>query len=205
MNINLEPLRKRLKSTTYARFHSARRYDSLNNHSLFSLSVASFTLIFVTLLQKYSNGYIFDSNTLELIQLVASITIATLSIVVSFASYSIKSEKMRVSGEEINELISKIEHLQCCEWNEKTIKKTKKIRSKYEVLKAKSLNHKKFEFEYGKMERKREESQPSVIDQKFNVSKSSMLANYLPYVPYLIISALSIILFSLSIISYIKC
>lgn len=204
MNINLDPLRKRLKSTAYARFHSARRYDSLNNHSLFSLSVASFTLIFVTLLQKYSNGCIFNSNTLELIQLLASITIATLSIVVSFASYSIKSEKMRISGEEINELISKIEHLQYCEWNEKTIRKTKRIRSKYEVLKAKSLNHKNFEFEYGKMERKREENQPSAIHPKFNVSRSSMIVNYLPYVPYLLISALSILLFSLTLILYIK-
>lgn len=206
MNSNLEPLRKRLKSTAYARFFSARRYDALNNHSLFSLSIASFTLIFVTLLQKYSNGCVFNPNTLELIQLLASITIATLSIVVSFASYSIRSEKMRVSGEEINILISKIEYLQSCEWNEQAIRKTKKIRSQYEVLKAKSLNHKNFEFEYGKMERKREESQPAVIDQtqKYNVSRSARIYNYVSYAPYVTISALSILLFLLSIINYIK-
>ncbi|WP_346732246.1 SLATT domain-containing protein [Enterobacter kobei] len=141
MHSSLMLLRKRMKSTAYARFFSARRYDRLNNHSLFSLSLSSFILIFITLIQKYSNGKIFDANDLELVQLLSSITIATLSIVVAFSSYSIKSEKMRVSGEEINELISKIDHISDLPWNLESINKTKKIRAKYEILKSKSLNH----------------------------------------------------------------
>ncbi|HGD3423299.1 TPA: SLATT domain-containing protein [Enterobacter hormaechei] len=139
MHSSLIILRQRMKSTAYARFYSARRYDRLNNYSLFSLSLSSFILIFVSLIQKYSIVKIFDANNLELIQLLSSITIATLSVVVAFSSYSVKSEKMRISGEEINELISKIDYISDLPWEEKSIKKTKKIRAKYEILKAKSL------------------------------------------------------------------
>ncbi|CAM8457662.1 TPA: SLATT domain-containing protein [Citrobacter freundii] len=193
MNTSLAILRKRMKSTAYARFFSARRYDALNNYSLFSLSISSFCLIFITLLQKYSIKPIFSSENLELIQLLASITIATLSIVVSFASYAIKSEKMRVSGEEINELISKIDHLSDIPQSYKSIKKTKKIRVQYEILKSKSMNHKNFEFEYGKLERKREESESKEkCNCKNKVSFKSIFDNYSVYIPYISISFFSI-------------
>lgn len=197
MNPSLEIIRKRMKSTAYARFFAARRYDSLNNQSLFSLSIASFSLIFATLLQKYSSIAIFDATKLELIQLLASITIATLSIVVSFASFAIKSEKMRVSGEEINELIAKIDCISDLPWDYKAIKKTTKIRKKYEILKAKSLNHKNFEFEYGKLECKREEK-----NNKSKVTFKSFIANLIPYIPFNIISLISAFLFIYSIVLY---
>ncbi|HEP0498588.1 TPA: SLATT domain-containing protein [Enterobacter kobei] len=191
-----------MKSTAYARFFSARRYDRLNNHSLFSLSLSSFILIFITLIQKYSNGKIFDANDLELVQLLSSITIATLSIVVAFSSYSIKSEKMRVSGEEINELISKIDHISDLPWNLESINKTKKIRAKYEILKSKSLNHKNFEFIYGKTEKKREESQNNILIDN-EIKFSSRLDNYLPFIPYIIISSFSVVLFFYGFLKYI--
>lgn len=202
MHSSLMLLRKRMKSTAYARFFSARRYDRLNNHSLFSLSLSSFILIFITLIQKYSNGKIFDANDLELVQLLSSITIATLSIVVAFSSYSIKSEKMRVSGEEINELISKIDHISDLPWNLESINKTKKIRAKYEILKSKSLNHKNFEFIYGKTEKKREESQNNILIDN-EIKFSSRLDNYLPFIPYIIISSFSVALFFYGFLKYI--
>lgn len=192
-----------MKSTAYARFFSARRYDALNNYSLFSLSISSFCLIFITLLQKYSIKPIFSSENLELIQLLASITIATLSIVVSFASYAIKSEKMRVSGEEINELISKIDHLSDIPQSYKSIKKTKKIRAQYEILKSKSMNHKNFEFEYGKLERKREESESKeTCNCKNKVSFKSIFDNYSVYIPYVSISLSSILFLLIGAIRY---
>ncbi|WP_438266327.1 SLATT domain-containing protein [Enterobacter soli] len=196
-------LRKRMKSTAYARFFSARRYDRLNNYSLFSLSLSSFILIFITLIQKYSDGKTFDPNVLELVQLLSSITIATLSIVVAFSSYSIKSEKMRVSGEEINELISKIDHISDLPWDLENIKKTKKIRIKYEILKSKSLNHKNFEFIYGKTERKREESQSNTPIEN-EIKLSTWLDNYLSFIPYIIISLFSAILFFYGFLKYIS-
>lgn len=202
MSTSTELLRKRMKSTAYARFFSARRYDSLNNQSLFSLSIASFTLIFLTLFQKYSINRIFDANNLELIQLIASITIAILSIVVSFASFSIKSEKMRMSGEEINELISRLDSISDLPWDNKAIKKTKKIRDKYEILKAKSLNHKNFEFEFGKAERKREESNNKSSKEK--ISFKSRIENRAPHIPFFIISFLSAMLLMVSIFLYIN-
>lgn len=201
MNPSLEIIRKRMKSTAYARFFSARRYDSLNNQSLFSLSIASFSLIFSTLLQKYSPMNIFDATKLELIQLIASIIIATLSIVVSFASFAIKSEKMRVSGEEINELIAKIDCIGDSHWDCKAIKKVTKIRKRYEILKAKSLNHKNFEFEYGKIERKREESKSKQGDS-FKVTPKSFIANLLPYIPFNVISIISAVLVCYSVVLY---
>lgn len=144
MHTSLTLLRKRMKSTAYARFFSARRYDRLNNQSLFSLSLSSFILIFVTLLQKYSPTAVFETNNLELIQLLSSITIATLSIVVAFSSYAIKSEKMRVSGEEINELISKIDHIADLPWSLKTIKKTKKNKNWIWNIEIKIIESQKF-------------------------------------------------------------
>nr|WP_162271217.1 SLATT domain-containing protein [Enterobacter soli] len=192
-----------MKSTAYARFFSARRYDRLNNYSLFSLSLSSFILIFITLIQKYSDGKTFDPNVLELVQLLSSITIATLSIVVAFSSYSIKSEKMRVSGEEINELISKIDHISDLPWDLENIKKTKKIRIKYEILKSKSLNHKNFEFIYGKTERKREESQSNTPIEN-EIKLSTWLDNYLSFIPYIIISLFSAILFFYGFLKYIS-
>lgn len=188
MSSQIQALKKRMKTTAYARFHSARRYDSLNNYSLFSLTISSFTLIFSTLLQKYSDNRIFDNQQLELIQLIASITIATLSIVVSLSSYSIKSEKMRTSAEEINSLISKAEFTADTASSEELNKKTKKIRNKYEALKIKSLNHKRFEFEYGKRDRKKE-------DENINhcISYKYLFNNYLSFMPYVAISLTSII------------
>ncbi|AEN62842.1 hypothetical protein Entas_0087 [Enterobacter soli] len=203
MHSSLMLLRKRMKSTAYARFFSARRYDRLNNYSLFSLSLSSFILIFITLIQKYSDGKTFDPNVLELVQLLSSITIATLSIVVAFSSYSIKSEKMRVSGEEINELISKIDHISDLPWDLENIKKTKKIRIKYEILKSKSLNHKNFEFIYGKTERKREESQSNTPIEN-EIKLSTWLDNYLSFIPYIIISLFSAILFFYGFLKYIS-
>lgn len=194
MHSSLIVLRQRMKSTAYARFYSARRYDRLNNYSLFSLSLSSFILIFISLIQKYSNIKIFDANNLELIQLLSSITIATLSIVVAFSSYSVKSEKMRISGEEINELISKIDYISDLPWEEKSIKKTKKIRAKYEILKSKSLNHKNFEFIYGKTERKREESGTNTRPVN-KINFKTRCDNYLSFIPYIIISISSLIIF----------
>lgn len=201
MHSSLIVLRQRMKSTAYARFYSARRYDRLNNYSLFSLSLSSFILIFISLIQKYSNIKIFDANNLELIQLISSITIATLSIVVAFSSYSVKSEKMRISGEEINELISKIDYISDLPWEEKSIKKTKKIRAKYEILKSKSLNHKNFEFIYGKTERKREESGTNTRSEN-KINFKTRCDNYLSFIPYIIISIFSLIIFLYGLIRY---
>lgn len=201
MHSSLIVLRQRMKSTAYARFYSARRYDRLNNYSLFSLSLSSFILIFISLIQKYSIVKIFDANNLELIQLLSSITIATLSIVVAFSSYSVKSEKMRISGEEINELISKIDCISDLPWEEKSINKTKKIRAKYEILKSKSLNHKNFEFIYGKAERKREESDTNTRPEN-KINLQTRCDNYLSFIPYIIISIFSLLIFLYGLIKY---
>lgn len=183
MNPQIDMLKKRLKTTAYARFFSARRYEKLNNYSLFSLSIASFSLIFITIFQNYSEGQLFTPKTLELTQLIASIIIATLSVVVSFSSYAIKSEKMRISGEEINSLVSKLE---LYSGSEVDLDKLRKIRKKYELLKEKSLNHKNFEFQYGKMERKREDN-----NENSSVSITAKIENLISFFPYLLISVTS--------------
>lgn len=200
MNDSMTSLKKRMKSTAYARFFSARRYDRLNNYSLFSLSISSFTLIFLTLFQKYSPTKIFLPDNLELMQLIASITIAVLSIVVAFSSYAIKSEKMRISGEEINELISRIDFIADLPFDSKIANKVKRVRIKYEVLKSKSLNHKNFEFEYGKAERKREEN----ANEKTTISKCSIYNNFISFIPYSIISIISFVIFLYGLFGYIK-
>ena len=155
MDEHVEKLRKKIKTTAYARFSSARRHARLNNYSLFSLSIASFSLIFISLMQKYSNNEILPSATLELYQIISSIFIAALSLVVSFANYSITSERMRKSAETLNRLVDELE----LNRNDMDVFLERDIRNDYENHKMNSLNHEEFEFKYGRADRKNEESQ----------------------------------------------
>ncbi|WP_028779113.1 SLATT domain-containing protein [Shewanella sp. 38A_GOM-205m] len=150
---NKENLRVKSKNTAYARFFAARRYKMLNSLSLFSLTASSFSLIFITLVDKYSNSKIFVENTIDLLLVISAIIISALSLAIALSNYSEKSIKMLKSGEELNELVRKIEHLSDDEYYEQK----EALNKEYTTLIKNSENHQDFEFHYGKKERKREE------------------------------------------------
>lgn len=194
---NKENLRKKAKNNAYARFFSSRRYKKLNSLSLFTLSISSFSLIFVTLTEKYSCSKIFVENTLDLIQLISSIIISALSLAISLSNYSEKSLKMLKSGEEFNEIVRKLESINDDEYETKK----DELHEKYNSLIKKSENHQEFEFYFGKLERKREESNYSV-DSTINHAIMWLYSNTTPLV-LRVISMLYIAFIATALMNYI--
>lgn len=193
-------MQKQLKTTAYARFFSARRYEKLNNCALFSLTSFSLLLIFTTLLQKYStmsgpeSQQLFKANILELGQLISSIIIAVLSITVSFGNYATKAEKMRQSAELINNLSSSI--ADSLVYSELDKEKLKEIRSSYNEIKQNSINHLHYEYVYGRAERKKECGEITNICAE--VDGCSKIKYLSPFIIFYSISIASIFIFVLS-------
>ncbi|MDV5171050.1 SLATT domain-containing protein [Photobacterium rosenbergii] len=190
MNTDVDKFKRSIKTTAYSRFFASRRYSRLNNFSLFALSTSSFSLIFITLMQKYSSGLLFQSQALELYQLISSIFIAALSLVVAFANYAINSYKMLKSGEEINFLLSLFD-------DEKFDMNV--IKARYQRYKEKSDNHNHIDYVYGRRDRKVEESK---TDEKFNVSLYVKIQYFSPFVLYAAISLFFILTFIYTLFSY---
>ncbi|WP_338092224.1 SLATT domain-containing protein [Shewanella zhuhaiensis] len=158
-------------------FFAARRYKMLNSLSLFSLTASSFSLIFITLVEKYSDSKIFVENTIDLLQVISAIIISALSLAIALSNYSEKSIKMLKSGEELNELVRKIEHLSDDEYNEKK----EALNKEYTTLIKNSENHQDFEFHYGKKERKREEQKSSEANTSATENNSDYFMRFKKY------------------------
>ncbi len=190
MSSNREKLRVKSKNTAYARFFSARRYKKLNSYSLFSLTVASFSLIFMTLVDKYSDPKLFIESTLDLIQLISAIIIAAISLAISLSNYSEKSIKMLKSGEDFNELVRKLENLSDDDYEQQK----NSLNAEYNSLIKNSENHQEFEFIYGKNERKREENKREENNGVNNseISYYTKLKNYTTLYSFISISVIYI-------------
>lgn len=199
-------MQKQIKTTAYARFFSARRYEKLNNSSLFALTSFSLLLIFTTLLQKYSisacdsSQPFYPPNILELGQLISSIIIAILSITVSFCNYAAKAEKMRQSAESINNLSSTIHDAIAYEEIDKTL--IKSIRSTYNDIKQNSMNHIHYEYVYGRAERKLEDG--DISKRSSEIDFCSLFKYYMPFTAFYLISVTSIIIFFCSSIIFLN-
>ncbi|MDM5132837.1 SLATT domain-containing protein [Aeromonas piscicola] len=204
ISIHAQKMQKQLKTTAYARFFSARRYEKLNNCALFSLTSFSLLLIFTTLLQKYSampepgNSPLFKANILELGQLISSIIIAILSITVSFGNYATKSEKMRQSAELINNLSSSI--ADDLIYGEADKDKLKEIRASYNEIKQNSMNHLHYEYVYGRAERKKESGEITRICSE--VDCCSKIKYFSPFIIFYSISIASTFIFVFSTILF---
>lgn len=194
---NKEKLRVKSKNTAYARFFAARRYKMLNSLSLFSLTVSSFSLIFITLVEKYSSSKIFVENTIDLLQVISAIIISALSLAITLSNYSEKSIKMLKSGEDLNELVRKIENSSDDEYDEK--KET--FNKEYSALIRNSENHKDFEFYYGKKERKREEQTNSETNASTTADKSEYLMCFKRYATPSVFCSISLIYISFTLIT----
>ncbi|MGL6415692.1 SLATT domain-containing protein [Aeromonas veronii] len=200
LSTHAQKMQKQLKTTAYARFFSARRYEKLNNCALFSLTSFSLLLIFTTLLQKYStipgveSQQLFKANILELGQLISSIIIAILSITVSFGNYATKAEKMRQSAELINNLSSSISDALAYGNVDKDM--LNEIRSTYNEIKQNSMNHLHYEYVYGRAERKKESDEIKITLSEVDFySKIKYLS---PFIIFYSISIASALIFIIS-------
>jgi hypothetical protein len=179
-------LKKRMKTTSYAKFDAHKRYASLNNSSLFALTASSLLLIFISIINKYSLLSIGCAAKVELTSILISITILVLSLVVSLSSYSLKSERFLRSGNEILDLLERLNLLKdndddgvSCVVNE------------YSVQRRNADNHQSFNYRRGRAERKNEEKKDDerIEDEVICVD---LLFYWAPIAVFYIISFVSI-------------
>lgn len=187
--IDVESIKKRIKTTGYAKFDAHKRYERLNNTSLFALTSASSLLIFISIFNKYNEEINIFSNAsfIELFSIVVSIIILILSLVVSFASYSLKSERYLRCGNEMIDLCDRLEVSICNE-------EKKSIVNEYIVLRKSSDNHKRFHYVRGRLERKIEQNRDRVVSSDYP-TKIEKIEYWAPIVMYYLVSICSIATF----------
>lgn len=187
--MNTKSIRKRMKTTAYAKFDAHKRYERLNNASLFALTSASLLLIFVSIFNKYSIKFcpVVKPVLIELFSVIVSIIILVLSLVVSFASYTLKSERSLRVGNDIIDLHDKLAL-------SKDDNKSKIILQDYAILRKHSDNHKKYNYVRGRLERKIEENHQSVTEND-KPSMSNKTEYWMPIVSFHLISLGSFAIF----------
>ena len=188
--IDTNSFKKRIKTTAYAKFDAHKRYERLNNTSLFALTSASSLLIFVSIFNKFIADFCLFVNPsrVELFSIVVSIIILILSLVVSFASYSLKSERALRSG---NEMIDLHDRLELCSDDDE---KNKSIINEYIVLRKSADNHKRFHYTRGRLERKSEKNIDDLKPSDYP-TKIEKLEYWAPIIMYYLVSLFAITLF----------
>ena len=197
----VDSLKKRMKTTSYAKFDAQKRYEKLNNSSLFALTSSSLLLIFVSIINKYSlcpTGY---EAKVELISILVSIIILVLSLVVSLSSYSLKSERFLRTGNEILDLLERL-NLR----GKEDCQELQSIVTEYSVLRKNADNHQSYNYSRGRMERKNEDkklndNEEEKEDRKPNDNKEekkdkiSNFDNYCYWAPIVAFKVISLVSF----------
>ena len=188
--IDTESFKKRIKTTAYAKFDSHKRYERLNNTSLFALTSASSLLIFVSIFNKFMGDLrIFNHPSLvELFSIVVSIIMLILSLVVSFASYSLRSERSLRCG---NEMIDLHDRLELCGPD---VQKIESVVNEYIVLRKSADNHKRFHYTRGRLERKSENDKNKLVPSDYPTIFEK-IEYWAPILMYYLVSSFSIAIF----------
>ncbi|ENM8498215.1 SLATT domain-containing protein [Vibrio parahaemolyticus] len=106
-DIIINDLLKRTKTTKDACFNAGRRLAKISNLSLLSLSFIAISLIVLSLISLVfkDSKYVIDNNfKIQIIQITISIVALCISILVHKQDYSMKAEKYRNQGMDINHL-----------------------------------------------------------------------------------------------------
>lgn len=147
-----ESFRKKMKSTSYAKFDAHKWYAKLNNSSLFALTTSSLLLIFISIFSKYALcPTTYGANT-ELFSLIVSIIMLVLSLVISLSEFSLKSERFLRSANEIMDLHDRLVLVK-----DTNVTGLSKLMSEYSVLRKSADNHQTFNYHRGRFNRKKEE------------------------------------------------
>ncbi|QPB85281.1 SLATT domain-containing protein [Pseudoalteromonas rubra] len=196
--MDIQAIKKRMKTTAYAKFDAHKRYERLNNTSLFALTSASLLLIFIGIFSKYALDLCpaIKGELIELFSIVVSIIILVLSLVVSFASFTLKSERCLKVGNDIIDLIDRLDITTSDE-------ESRNIINEYATLRKNADNHQRFNYARGRAERKLEKTNQPLS----NTDKPSWwnwIEYWAPIIAFYLISAISLIIFSIMIYYCIK-
>jgi hypothetical protein len=162
----IESYIKKMRTTSYARYDAHKRCERLNNSSLFALTSTSLLLIFLGIIGKYSssNCPFINQEHIEIFATFASIIILALSLVVSFASYTLKSERFFRSGNDIAELCDQLNII-----NEQDSDSVRRCMLKYNQLRKNSENHPEHSYKRGRLARKRQKNDTLTDSDKLSV------------------------------------
>lgn len=195
----LNSLSKGMKTTSYARYDAHKRCNRLNNASLFALTSASLLLIFLSILDNYSSQAcpFLNKSHIEIFSILTSVVILVLSLVVSFASYSLKSERYFRSGNEIGELCDRLNFV-----DKSNVNAVDKIVEQYYMLRKNSDNHQGYNYKKGRLERKLQNDDS--IGECDDLTILELLGYWAPIMAFYFISMSSFAIFSYAIFKYIQ-
>jgi hypothetical protein len=181
---------KKMKTTSYARYDAHKRCERLNNSSLFALTSASLLLIFLGIINQYSSSQcpFTTKGYIDIFSSFTSVLILALSLIVSFASYSLKSERYFRSGNDISELYEQLEIA-----DNKDTHTIRRIIYKYNQIKKNSDNHQSHNYKKGRLERKVEND--DVLDESDKLSSVDYISYWSPIAAFYFLSLLSICTF----------
>lgn len=193
----LDDFLKSMRTTSYARYDAHKRCNRLNNSSLFALTSASLLLIFLSIIDNYSSDAcpFLNQSHLEIFSILISVIILVLSLVVSFASYSLKSERYFRSGNEIGELCDRLIFV-----DKNSTDSIKEIIEQYYVLRKSSDNHQGYNYKNGRLERKRQIDDS--IGESDDLTKLELLGYWSPIMAFYFISLSSFVVFIYAILKY---
>ncbi|WP_423185188.1 SLATT domain-containing protein [Alishewanella sp. d11] len=154
MNTNdFEDIKKEIKTTFFSRYFSSKRLLRLHKLSLLALTTASTSLITTSLILKYMSCSLIKSNGYELSQIMGSILILIISIIITFADYPLKSERMRNSADKLSKIHKK---LRLITFSSDTEKEIKVLYNEYMDAVA-GENHSQWDYINGRRDRKLQE------------------------------------------------
>tara|TARA_R110000737_G_scaffold282726_1_gene289372 strand:- start:3693 stop:4307 length:615 start_codon:yes stop_codon:yes gene_type:complete len=195
---SLSDLAKKMKTTSYARYDAHKRCERLNNASLFALTSVSMLLISFSILGAFSPEHrpLFCNNHLELFSLLTSIIMLIISLVVSFASYSLKSERYFRAGNEIGELCDRLSFIDMTNSNA-----VNAIAEQYYSIRKNSDNHQGYNYKRGRLDRKLQDD--ASIEEKDELKIFDYFGYWAPIISFYIISISSVIFFLYAIVKFI--
>jgi len=185
----IDSRRKKMTTTSYARFDAHKRCERLNNSSLFALTSTSLLLIYIGILNNYllPTCPFINPEYLEIFSTFASVVILALSLVVAFASYSLKSERFFRSGNEIKTLCDRLEII-----HESETETFLKIQSQYTHIIKNSDNHQSHNYKKGRLERKVQDG--DTLDGN-EFGNRDFISYWAPIVSFYLLTTLSFVTF----------
>lgn len=147
---HLEKLYDRVSKSAFARFNASRRLGYHNQASLWTISLFSLGLVFVSLLQALAFHLPFPDKLVNLVQVFLSITILVISSIMSMSNYAVRAERFHACGLEMNELALKLERLT---EQEGTVDEHNAFANEYGEILRRYENHHNVDYNFVKLQK----------------------------------------------------
>lgn len=103
-----QELYDRIIKTAKSRFHAQVRLEHHNKAALWTITLSSFILLVAPLAQGFGIELHKDQQLINLIQVLLTVLILVVSVALSMANFSVRSERIHSCGMELNSLARKV-------------------------------------------------------------------------------------------------